>query len=109
MKQFLIYLLLIANIYSGIVLARDYHLDSVVHHNDAATLDVLTNSAPDLSDGGVQHGNISEHACHGAAHLTGIFYSVSPSTMESTCNRYSALSFALPAQYISPHLRPPII
>lgn len=67
MKRVFIYILLLANLCTGMAFAWDTHPEAYFGH-DAATVGVVDQNAPPL--GGNEH--TDHHCCHGAAHVVGI-------------------------------------
>lgn len=105
MKRTLIYILLLANIFSGLAFAWDNHPEAVVGH-DAVIVDLLLGGDYDRPAGGLHHG---DHCCHGAAHLIGILYEAATRvTVGSRSPLYPPI-FTSSFLYIAPLLRPPIV
>jgi len=104
MKKSLTYLLLLATLWSGMSFAWDNDPERVVGHG-VIVLDQLADADPAFHDGGLQH---CDHCCHGAAHLTGIFYDTCMHDVVSGGEHPSFVAIAPPSLYIAPLLRPPI-
>ena len=104
MKRILICLLLLANLSSGLAFAWDTHPEAMVGHDSAAVN--LVYDDHDHPDGDLHH---DEHCCHGAAHLTGIFTTVSTPLIEVESSYRFSMMDTLPSLYITPLLRPPIV
>ena len=104
MKRILISILLVANFASGLAFAWDAHPEAMVGHDSVAVN--LLDGDHDHSDGGIHH---DDHCCHGAAHLMGIFTSVSTPIVEMQSTYRFSMIETLPSLYITPLLRPPIV
>jgi hypothetical protein len=102
MKRILIYILLVANLASGLAFAWDTHPEAAGH--GSVVIDSVTGD--DHSDGDVHH---ADHCCHGAAHLMGIFNAVVTPMVKTKDSHVFSLANSLPSLYITPLLRPPIV
>jgi len=105
MKKILIYILLLANLSTGLAFAWDTHPEAMVGH-DSAAIDLLTDADHDHPDGDLHH---SDHCCHGAAHLVGIVFNHSTQFVAGSDNDFIAFSTTPKFLYIAPLLRPPIV
>lgn len=104
MKRILVYILLVANLASGLAFAWDTHPEAMVGHDSAAVN--LVGDDHNHPDGDLHH---NDHCCHGAAHLMGIHSVVSTlGTKMKSGYRVSRID-TLPSLYITPLLRPPIV
>lgn len=97
-KLILVYILLIANLSSGLAFAWDTHPEAIVGH-DSTAVEQLAGD----------HDHPDDHCCHGAAHLLGVFTTVSTPTNEKMVSYLFSMMTALPSLYITPLLRPPIV
>ncbi|MBL1275242.1 MAG: hypothetical protein COB30_004075 [Ectothiorhodospiraceae bacterium] len=119
MRRILISLLLLATLCTGSAFAWDKH-PAVAFGHDVAVSDVMLSNTPlahTAHDGDTDHGAdflkggllTDDHCSHGAAHIVGIFYSISSKTLNID-HSYRALAVvSLPYLYLSPLLRPPIV
>ncbi len=105
MKKILIFLLLLANLTTGLAFALDTH-PGVVAHDSAATLALQADTDHDHPDGEFHH---SDHCGHGAAHLLGLLSNPTSPLMASRHDGFPALSQTPALLYIAPLLRPPIV
>ncbi len=110
MRKFLISILLLTNVCSGMAFAWDQHPAAMSDHMITAAMSGATDSGHGHSDDFSKSGSYPDDHCgHGAAHLVGIFYDVSLKTLNID-HRYRAVAVvSLPSLYISPLLRPPIV
>jgi len=104
MKRILIYILLLANLCTGIAFAWDTHPEAMVGH--AAAIDLVAGQNHDHPDGDLHH---SDHCCHGAAHLVGIVFCPITVFVANSHDQFFALSQTPHLLYITPLLRPPIV
>jgi len=104
MKKAITFLLLLANLYTGLAFAWDSHPEAMVGH-DAVMVDLVANDH-EHPDGDQHH---EDHCCHGAAHMTGIFEALSSQAIIPDGNYHSSFAVVLPSLYITPLLRPPIV
>ena len=102
MKHILAYILLIANLSSGLAFAWDTHPEAMVGHDSAAVN--LVDDDHDHPDGDLHH---EDHCCHGAAHLMGIPPVAEHAFENGRQSAFASLNYSLPLPYIAPHLRPP--
>ena len=106
MKKTLLYLLLLANLCSGLAFAWDPHSETMVEH-DAAVVDLVTaDQLHHYSDSDLHHDN---HCCHGAAHLMGIIHDATTLIAAAGREEHAFAVAAIPFRYLDPHLRPPIV
>ena len=104
MKRILICILLVANLTSGLAFAWDTHPEAMVGHDLAAVN--MVDDDHNHPDGDLHH---DDHCCHGAAHLMGIFTTVSTPLIEMESTYRFSMMDTLPSLYITPLLRPPIV
>ncbi|NOX76348.1 MAG: hypothetical protein GXP17_06990 [Gammaproteobacteria bacterium] len=104
MKKLMTYLLLLATLWSGVAFAWDSDPEVIVGHG-AVVID-LAAADHDYPNNGLQH---CDHCCHGAAHLTGIFYDTCMQDVAASRNHHSFLAITPTSLYIAPLLRPPIV
>jgi hypothetical protein len=105
MKKVLIYMLLLANLFSGMAFALDNDPAALLGH-EVTTINQMLNTDFEHPDEGLLNG---DHCSHGAAHLVGIFYSSSLKETAVGNNHHSIPLASLAFLYISPLLRPPIV
>ena len=104
MKRILIYLMLIANLFTGLAFAWDSHPEAFFGH-DAVVVGLADQHSP--SPDGDKH--TDHHCCHGAAHLVAIFHNEPSPFLVGDQRNLTALTQSLRPFYIAPHLRPPIV
>jgi len=104
MKRILVYILLIANLSSGLAFAWDTHPEAMVGHDVSAV--ELIDDDHDHPDGDLHH---DDHCCHGAAHLVGIFPTDTIPSVEMEGSYRFSMMETLPSLYITPLIRPPIV
>ncbi len=100
MKKILIYLLLLAHLFTGLAFALDTHPEAVVGH-DSATIDLHYDHSSDLQ--------YDDYHCHGAAHLVGLIFTQSTQFMASKHHDFFVQAQIPVHLYIAPLLRPPIV
>lgn len=105
MKKVLIYMLLLANLFSGLAFALDNDPAAMIGH-EVASLNQMLDADLDHSNDGLFYG---DHCSHGAAHLVGIFYNASVKRITADNNHLFVPVASLPFLYLSPVLRPPIV
>ena len=103
MKRVLTYILLIANLCSGVALAWDTHPEAMFGH-DVALAGAVGEHDHDHPDGDLHH---EDHCCHGAAHLMGIIPGTEQGFENGEQTAFSSLKHTFPYPYIAPHPRPP--
>lgn len=103
MRRTFIYLLLLANLVSGIAFAWDTHPEAVVGEHAGDMLSGLDSNRGEPTDDAPQ----GDHCAHGAAHLTGMFYDATTDISCSTSVRLRSPLFVATSRDVSPLLRPP--
>jgi len=105
MKKFLTYMLLLANLFSGMAFALDNDPAAMLGH-EVTTINQMLDADLEHPNDGLSYG---DHCSHGAAHLVGIFYNTPLKDVTVDNNHQSVSVASLPFLYISPLLRPPIV
>ena len=105
MKRLLIYILLLANLCSGLAFAWDTHPEAMVGSDVAAINLAASVDHGDPADDLHHH----DHSCHSPAHLVGVFYDATMPVVPTVQDHHTLSHFVLPTLYITPLLRPPIV
>jgi len=112
MKRTVLYILLLANLFSGLALAWDSHPEAMVGHeqisfdHDQATANPYSHEHDHFASGDWEHAN---HCCHGAAHLIGFINEIITPLWIGGGKHPPYPSASLLSPPLAPHLRPPII
>jgi len=103
MKKLFVLIILLANLCSSLAFAWDTHPEATMGHDSVAAS--LVDDDHKHPDGDLHN---DDHSCHGAAHLMGIFTTISAQILDAQGDYRFSLMDALPSLYITPLLRPPI-
>jgi len=108
MKRTVLYILLLANLFSGLAFAWDSHPEAMAGHEPLVFDRPATAHSHGHGDSASADWEHANHCCHGAAHLIGFIHE--PATPHLLAGgKHPFLSPApLLSLPIAPHLRPPI-